>query len=202
MIVQPDVLRTTFVMVALSSAACGSNGTGPGVQPAAIAFLSNRDTSGDFDIYVMDSRGGQVTNLTRHTGGDFSPAWSPDGNRIAFASYRDGAPEIYVMNADGSGQTRLTNNFAVDFAPAWSPDGSHIAFTSDRDGLYEVYVMNADGSGQTNLTKNGANDDSPSWSPDGLKIAFASDRDGNDREIYDECRRDRSDEADEQHRER
>jgi Tol biopolymer transport system component len=49
------------------------------------------------------------------------PAWSPDGSRIAFESYRDGNFEIYVMNADGSGQTRITNNTANDESPDWSP---------------------------------------------------------------------------------
>ena len=86
-------------------------------------------------------------------GFDRSPAWSPDGSRIAFESFRDRNHEIYVMNADGSDVIQLTDNRGFDRSPAWSPDGSRIAFDSDRDGNDEIYVMNADGSGQTNLTK-------------------------------------------------
>ena len=101
----------TLVAGALIVAGCGTNATGPAAQPVLIAFFSNR--SGDFEIYFMNSGTGEVTNLTNHSGADFSPAWSPDGGKIAFGSWRDYPPEIYVMNADGTGQTRLTNNFAV-----------------------------------------------------------------------------------------
>ncbi|MCH8274254.1 MAG: PD40 domain-containing protein [Armatimonadetes bacterium] len=94
---------------------------------------------------------------------DSSPAFSPDGPKIAFASTRDANWEIYIMNADGSGQTNLTNNVAYDDVPAFSPDGSMIAFTSYRDGNREIYIMNANGSGQTNLTSNAAEDDKPSF---------------------------------------
>ena len=124
-----------------------------------------------------------ATRLTVHDAWDASPAWSPDGSRIAFNSDRDGNTEVYAMNADGSGVARLTYNDAVDGGPAWSPDGRRIAFESTRDGNWEIYVMNADGSGVTRLTHNDAYDWSPAWSPDGRRIAFHSKRDGN-REIY------------------
>ena len=131
----------------------------------------------------MNADGSGVTRLTDNDADDWSPAWSPDGRRIAFDSNRDGDFEIYVMNADGSGVTRLTDNDADDWSPAWSPDGRRIAFDSDRDGDFEIYVMNADGSGVTRLTDNDADDWSPAWSPDGRRIAFDSNRDG-DFEIY------------------
>ena len=68
-------------------------------------------------------------------GDDSQPAWSPDGDTIAFVSDRDGNEEVYTMDAsDGSSQTDLTNDAAVDRAPDWSPDGARIAFQSDRDG--------------------------------------------------------------------
>jgi len=88
-------------------------------------------------------------------------AWSPDGEQIAFASYRDGNWEIYIMNADGSDQRNVTDNPTSDGLPAWSPDGEQIAFTSEREGNFEIYLMNADGSGEIRLTNNQADDFSP-----------------------------------------
>jgi len=142
----------------------------------------------DLHVYVMDADGGGQTDLTSLGSMSINaePAWSPDGKRIAFVSFRDSNAEIYVMSADGSGQTRLTDSPGFDANPAWSPDGQKIAFASDRDSneaMWEIYLMNADGSGQTRLTENAALDDNPDWSPDGKKIAFSSDRDGNP-EIY------------------
>jgi dipeptidyl aminopeptidase/acylaminoacyl peptidase len=154
-----------------------------GVLPAAaetgrIAFMSTRDDT--WAVYAMSPDASAQTRLTFGDDRDCDPAWSPDGARIAFVSYRDGnAPEIYSMSADGSGRTRLTANAAWDGTPAWSPDGTRIAFRSNRDGDDEVYVMNADGTGQTRLTFNPGADRRPAWSPDGSRIAFESERDGN-----------------------
>jgi Tol biopolymer transport system component/DNA-binding winged helix-turn-helix (wHTH) protein len=118
-----------------------------------------------------------LVRLTNNNASDDGPAWSPDGNRIAFASNRDGKAEIYLMNTDGSNVRRLTNNLSDDYGPKWSPDGRKILFDSDRDGNKEVYVMDADGGNQTRLTSNTATDSATSWSPDGSQIAFASNRD-------------------------
>ncbi|MEW6215632.1 MAG: chitobiase/beta-hexosaminidase C-terminal domain-containing protein, partial [Nitrospirota bacterium] len=96
---------------------------------------------------------------------DNHAAFSPDGSKIAFSSYRDGNYEIYVMDADGTGQTNLTNNPGIDVWPAWSPDGTKIAFASFRDGNQEIYVMNADGTGQNRLTYNPAQDVRADWGP-------------------------------------
>jgi Tol biopolymer transport system component len=154
-----------------------------------IAFASDRhadfktDPDGNRDIYLMDAGGSNLVRLTEHPAHDDFPAWSPDGQRIAFASQRDGNWEIYVVKADGSGRTRLTHEPLSDAMPAWSPDGEHIVFCSDRDGNTEIYVMKADGSGQTRLTDHWKLDFGPAWSPDGQHIAFVSDRDW-DAEIY------------------
>ena len=87
-----------------------------------------------------------------------TPAWSPDGRKLAFVSRRDGNSEIYVINADGSGQENLTQHPARDSHPSWSRDGRKLAFVSRRDGNSEIYVMNADGSGLRNVTRAPSND--------------------------------------------
>src|SRR5215208_2531616 len=165
-------------------------GTFPGPN-GQIAFVSLTD--GNDEIYVMNADGSGLTRLTDDPADDFNPSWSPDGEKIAFGSFRDSNEEsnneeIYVMSADdGSGLTRLTDDPAIDTFANWSPDGEKIAFTSDRDNsIDEIYVMNADdGSDVTRLTDNDADDLAPSWSPDGERIAFASDRDENaTHEIY------------------
>ena len=80
------------------------------------------------EVYLLSADGTTITNLTNNPSSDGGPAWSPDGETIAFTSNRTGTKQIYVMNADGTGQTQLTSGSFAN-APAWSPDGSKIAFS-------------------------------------------------------------------------
>ncbi len=127
-----------------------------------------------FDVYTVNPDDTGLQQLTNDAAYDRDVAWSPDGQRIAFATPRDGgAMEVYVMDANGSNPVRLTNDPAADSGPAWSPDGTKIAFQSGRDGDSEIWVMDADGSNPVNLTQNSNADSTPAWSPDGTRIAFA-----------------------------
>ena len=121
--------------------------------------------------------------LTNNGGPDQDPDWSPDGTRIAFASYRYHDWRVYVMDADGSDIERLTNNGGADMRPVWSPDGTMIAFYSDRGGGHGwgIYVMDMDGSDVRRLSETAH---MPRWSPDGTRIAFASYRDWPIVDIY------------------
>ena len=118
------------------------------------------------EIHVMDADGGNQQRLTANRQTEWFPSWSPDGERIAYASDRKGDFEnfeIYVMDADGGNQQKLTNHRDYDWQPSWSPDGERIAFSSDRDGKTDIYVMDADGANLQNLTNNRHGDSSPAW---------------------------------------
>ena len=153
--------------------------TTEGVMRGKIVFVkSTLDHAADpfmDEIYMMDADGSNPVNLTKHSAGDYSPAVSPDGTRIAFSTRRDGNLEIYMMNAHGSNPANLTKHPAEDVgAPAWSPDGKKIAFSRGGQIGGQIYVMNADGSNPVNLTNEpGFDDFTPAWSPDGTKIAFS-----------------------------
>lgn len=141
--------------------------------PDEIVFESNRD--GDYELYIMNTDGGNQRQLTFNNADEEYPRVSPDGQRIAFVSNLDGNPEIYVMNRDGSEQTRLTFDPSEDRLPAWSPDGRQIIFTSRRDdGKPDLHIMDADGSNVRQVARTPMYEGYTSWSPDGRRLAFSA----------------------------
>lgn len=148
----------------------------PVTLPAArLAFVR------DDQIYLVNADGTGLAQLT-NTGGDASnrdPAWSRDGQRLAFARGNpDGSSwDIYVMNADGSNVVQLTSG-GYNVEPAWGPDGRTIAFTSLLPGSAGVSVIDVDTDGSQGsriLLDRPGWDAQPAWSPDGRTITFTSD---------------------------
>jgi len=146
---------------------------GPDVSPvwnpktnAQIAWVSGR--TGLPQIYIMDSDGTNVQRLTDQ-GYAVSPAWSPNGQFIAFAwvrKYGPGAPgasDIYIMDVASKQWVQLTHDGGRNDFPSWSPDGRHLVYQSTRSGAEQIWSMLADGSQQTQLTFSGSNSQ-PSWS--------------------------------------
>lgn len=113
----------------------------------------------------------------------YTPAWSPDGEQIAFYSPRDGGRDLYIMDVYSRQIQRLTNNGASNGSPAWSPDGYEIAFASDYADAYGIFVMRVDckDSFEHCAKRLTLIDDywyaAPAWSPDGKSIAFVTTKD-------------------------
>ena len=138
-----------------------------------IAFSSRRDGNGE--IYLL-SPDGEV-NLTNNPTEDIESDLSPDGDKIVFASNREGRYHIYVMEVDGSGLVKLTDEPAGDFSPRWSPDAKLIAFSRagslmvmDADGENVHQVREAEPSATAGPCEAGAF--LGGWSPDGKQLTF------------------------------
>jgi TolB protein len=119
---------------------------------------------------------GRLVAFPISPGTNLSPAWSPNGNTIAYSSSRSGDPEIYLTNVDGGSSQRITNFRGPDVSPVFNPrTGAQIAWISGRTGLPQLYIMETDGSGVQRMT-DGGYATSPSWSPNGQFLAFAWNR--------------------------
>jgi dipeptidyl aminopeptidase/acylaminoacyl peptidase len=180
-----DSVRLTNNTASDSDPAWSPDIAGPIPGANQIAFSSDRDGNRG-DIYTMnpflsiEGPNGLLIvptdRLTDSSAWDLQPAWSPDGNKIAFTSNRDGQHSptgecvsptfcnwnIYSMTQDGTGLVQLTTNTGHDSQPAWSPDGNKIAFVSDRSGASVIYTMNSNGAGEpVPLTNNPLGDIAP-----------------------------------------
>ena len=144
-----------------------------------ISFYSDR--TGQTDIYIVDTNGKNLRNLTNHPAEDIGATWAPDGRSFAFSSNRDGNNEIYIKKFNEAQTRRLTNGPEDDFdpvwsafSPAWSPDGNWIAFVAERTGEYHIYKIDINDNNLQRLTNQGKFNLTPAWFPDGQSIAFGS----------------------------
>lgn len=142
----------------------------PSITSGQIAFLREDPSDPEIrDIFLVNTDGSGLTRVTDGSGWIEAFTWSPEGERIAFDSDRDGEADIYAMNVDGSGLVQLTNSESPETDPAWSSVGERIAYVRRVSADTEILIMNADGTDQRVLTDG----ETPAWSPDGEWIAFA-----------------------------
>jgi len=147
---------------------------------AQIAFASTR--SGAVEIWLMNTDGSGLKQITHIQEGACQPRWSPDGMRIVFISpcirhlsYYPGA-SLFIINADGTGLMPLPNTPGGDYDPSWSPDGTQIAFTSLRNsGIEGIFTLNLQDYKITSLVEDETRAISqPAWSPNGAEIAYVN----------------------------
>ena len=135
------------------------------------------------DIWIWDVHRETMMRFTFHPGADVNPTWTPDGQRVAFASARDGSQNLYWKSADGAGAVeRLSESPNVQLPYAFTPDGAGLVFVELNTNGVDVGVLSLDGS--TELVLNRAlQEGAPSLSPDGKWLAFFVIASGQD-EIY------------------
>lgn len=147
-----------------------------GAFATRIAYVAKRGH--EYRVEVADSDGEDEQMALRSNEPIISPAWSPDGTRLAYVSFESRKPVVYVQNLITRQRTVIANYKGSNSAPAWSPDGSRLALALARDGLTQIYMANADGSGLRRLTRTDGIDTEPQFSADGQYIYFTSDRSG------------------------
>jgi Tol biopolymer transport system component/DNA-binding winged helix-turn-helix (wHTH) protein len=129
--------------------------SGPQFSPdgSKIAFESTR--SGAYEIWMCQSDGTGVVQLTRFNSSTGTPRWSPDGQQIAFDSRASGNADIFVVDSQGGSPRRLTSEPSSEVVPTWSQDARWIYFASDRTGNHEVWKMPSTGGAATQVTHHG-----------------------------------------------
>ncbi len=148
-----------------------------GIAESKIFFISAR--TGHKEVWQMDYDGAGQSQVTKLGSITLGPKVSPDGSRIAFATFASGGPNIAIYSRDLGRQVRFPVFGGTTISPAWSPDGTKLSFSSSRTGDPEIYVCNADGTGLKRLTAYKGPDVSPVWNPKtGAQIAFVSGRTG------------------------
>lgn len=136
----------------------------------SLVFASTRNSERP-DVFIKHVDGYAITQLTADPADDIQPRWSPDGEKVAFASNRSGNWDIWLVNRDGTGLTQITQDRTDEVAPCFSPDGQKIAFTvwGQRSDQWEIWTCAIDRPGIRRFVCYGM---FPDWSPDGRKIAF------------------------------
>ncbi len=146
-----------------------------------IAYITSiRDRKGKETVHlrVADADGYNPQTIVSSRDPLVSPAWSPDGRRLAYVSFEKGRPSIWVQEVFSGKRRKLTSFKGINGAPAWSPDGRYLALTLSKDGNPDIYIMDVRRRSLRPLTRHWAIDTEPAWSPDGKYIVFTSDRGG------------------------
>ncbi len=151
-----------------------------GVFATRLAYVTSNDRSGDsrVTLRVADADGYNPQTIVDSAEPIMSPAWSPDGKRLAYVSFEKRKPGIFIQELTTGRRERVASFDGINGSPAFSPDGRKLAMTLSKDGSPDIYVMDLASKQLTRLTDHYAIDTEPAWSPDGGHLVFTSDRGG------------------------
>jgi TolB protein len=147
-----------------------------GAFSTRIAFVARQGKR--HALQVADADGEGVQTVMASNDPIMSPAWSPDGTRLAYVSFEKQKPIVFVQNLLTGERRQVAAFKGSNSAPSWSPDGRTLVVTLTLDGLSQLYLVDVAGGAPRRLTRSGAIDTEAVFSPDGRLIAFTSDRGG------------------------
>lgn len=148
----------------------------PGISLTRVVFA--RGDGERRDLYCVDYDGENLLRLTANRTLNLFPAWSPDGDRVAFMSYRDGQQGIYLLDTRTGGVSLVNETVGSNLAPAWHPDGRELLASLSKVGQHEIYRLGLGGEIIRRLTVSPSIEISPSWSPNGRDVVYTSDMTG------------------------
>ena len=155
----------------------------PGIFSTRIAYVNetaNADGSRRFRLIVADSDGENARVIAESPQPLMSPAWSPDGRRVAYVSFEGDRSAVYIQTLRTGTRERVSAREGINGAPVFSPDGRRLALTLSQDnGNLDIYTLDLATQVLRRITEHGAIDTEPTWSADGQWIYFTSDRQGN-----------------------
>lgn len=141
-----------------------------------IAFVIKKNSGSD--VFTITYDASDMKNLTNHHSIVMAPRWSPDGQYLAFTSYKNGRPEVYLRYLKTGKERKISSFGGLNLNGSFSPDSKKLLLTLSKDENEEIYVLDINSMALTRLTRSYSIDVSPAWSPNGKKIAFVSNRSG------------------------
>ena len=157
----------------------------PGAFTSRLAYVTSEwGVDGQrVTLRVADADGHNPQTIVSSKEPIMSPAWSPDGRRLAYVSFENRQTAVFVQELATGRRERVASFPGINSSPAWSPDGNRLALTLSRDGNPEIYILDLNSRATTRLTNSPGIDTEAAWSPDGNEIYFTSGR-GGDPHIY------------------
>ena len=172
--ISPSQVRTTAHKIAdiIYQKLTGQSG----LFASRIAYITK--TGKRYALQVADADGYNPQTVVSSNEPIISPAWSPDGTKLAYVSFEKKKPIVYVQSLTSGSRQVLANYKGNNSAPAWSPDGSKLAIVLTYGANSQIYTVSSSGGDLKQITKSSAIDTEPVFSPDGSQIYFSSDRGG------------------------
>lgn len=156
-----------------------------GAFSTQIAYVSTGGsaTNKKYELQVADADGHNARTIFSSSQQLMSPAWSPDGTRLAYVSFEKGNSAIYIQDVKEGRRFMVSAQSGINSAPAWSPDGRYLALTLSIDGSADIYLMDTRTRRLRRLTRDSGIDTEACWMPDSKALLFTSDR-SNETQVY------------------